>query len=573
MLGHTVGWRAGSSRYDQYQYNLQSDAYQDLCEPIASHGEMWSFTNIGLVIDRDNVYSRPSREVIAWDSFSKCDVEWHCFSASLHLRHKGSGQTIHIQGFASWHSSSRVQAAAKVCREHMHGFFNDGEMDPELPKSIKGKTTILPHGLIWEKHKMCGWSGFSRFVPWESIVTLKMSTRHARSTILLNSHMGHTSRGLYGQHYQNDAEINGKASHEALHMDSEMLQLYGRKRLDNVFKFIQKKITGPHRLAKVKYNPADMKHATLLERGVVVKQPAGCFGVEVEHFFPWDAISSLEWKHTFCAAATIVITDSLGHRVPIPKTTKEQLHAMERVLADAHVTSFHGTEGSVDLKVHRRNHIVLMKDGVSVENRLMCSQHVSFYPWYQIEGVEINLFCCGGNIELLTDRSKRIVLWSSMFSHSALFEIWRKIRKLKYGVDFHRDHADDIYFAGKPHSRYACKLSRDFLRLATKTGTCSHTVRIIDLPAITHCSVQKDTGCCPARYLVITVDRGVAESLRHEDNSRKREAKNTKDNKGRALPGQIVGNDNSVVARLATGDDAEVICMKIETRKRGVRVI
>jgi len=533
-----------------------------LCKPIKSKGSKYCLSKYGMIIfTSKGCCSTPEVSTVPWDMFTKCDMQWGCFSGSLFLRLK-NGATIQIQG-----GGSAVKAAAREFHKAMNR--SDGKtevIDPEIVKNIKGNTQILSHGVIFEKNSCC--SGISSFVPWECIISASMSTGRRSSTISMKTTVAipiyaqdkvtvHEKKGAKGA----DTEKVKVAAQQTVGQGWAEMKLYGKVRMEEVWEIVMRCMSGETSTGAMEApgTLTEMKYTQLKKTGAIFSPPAGCCGPDIKYFIPWISIASMDYITGFCAKDRLTITDVIGFEVLVPQVSQEQYSAFRHAWA----VQVADTKLATGVKVFHRGPIKMGPDGVAITKGGMCKKTVDFHPWALVDAAEINYTCCGGSLDLVTDEGKRIVVFKTAFKKAKLFEVWKIVRKLKYNVDEDKPGKDDKYFAGKETNPFCCKLAESYIKIVSNTGRCSKTLRIFDLDVVTKVSSLRKEGCCCSHtdYLIVWIQHGIAAGLT-KDNT----ASDKKDDKGKPLPEELKNLKDAFSTRLLRDDDVEMLVKEVRAR-------
>eukprot|EP00927_Polykrikos_kofoidii_P079555 TRINITY_DN76336_c0_g1_i1.p1 TRINITY_DN76336_c0_g1~~TRINITY_DN76336_c0_g1_i1.p1 ORF type:complete len:589 (+),score=94.52 TRINITY_DN76336_c0_g1_i1:83-1768(+) len=471
----------------------------------ATDGKKYCFEEDAIIVlISKGFFSTPAKERLSWSSIQKCDLQWGCFSAILTLSLE-DGQTIMCRG-----GSGKVKRAVAVVHDRLNTEHQDNSLDEykDVLKQVKGRTRIEGAGISIEYTTCFGCRGESHFVPWDCVVSAKLTIGCFGESILMKTMIEQKKDGQCKvqntpKATQNDEKDtkkdDGRSSDKEQLVDSSVasyveVTLKGKKGCTrDIFRIISGLMAKGKTDEPVEGVPA-IKRATVSEAGVF----SGYASKQL--FLPWTSMTSVDYAAKLFGSAAVVVTDRCGDQCVLKGVTHEGFLKFREIFLKSGKSLASGS----DLDPIVRKNLTIMPNGVIVSHRKWFSKYTRSYPWSVVDAANLTMTCCGGTLVLCTEGGERIPVYNaSCFSTGKLHEVWNRIREMKYRLDNeHTGHP--VWFAGKPHRPTTCMLTDKSMRLTSHEGFCKQQVHLVDLDSVREVKAQKEKGCCKPHYLKVT---------------------------------------------------------------------
>lgn len=467
-------------------------------------GKHFEFSNDGLQITTRRLMGQPTVEMIAWDQFKQCSVETTCCSGYLVLT-KQDGST-----FALKVSKRALKTSAKAIYSKM----NMGvklQVDPKVNEMIgkRKHVTVEGSGLILDRVGCCRES--TTFIPWESVVSIELAVGCCWSTLTVNTVVEiavpevihEDAQGAEGDELtaeegeaapQNQTSNPADTGHVTVSISGSAVAM------ERVFEEFML-LLNDGKMGQPLPDAPTVRNTELLSTGIIMKY--GCWS---KMYLPWQSVASAEMEAPCLGKPDLVLTDGIGTKLYVKDAGQKGFDVVRAQIATARGGSVDARPG---MKPIVRNHVKLVPDGVCIAEWISCcKKSTRFIPWLQVDGLQMDITCCGGTLTLITEDGERIVAWKSFFGHTKMNEVASRIRDMKYGSTSAATKNVVRNFAAREGHKRACVLTDSSIRIASYDG---RKVLILDLDAVAACDVGPTHGlcCCKHGSLALHLKKGM----------------------------------------------------------------
>lgn len=472
---------------------FQSESVHVVEDPLPSPMKVGCFTTFvftrsGLQVESRSLFSPSQKTFISWATVSKVQSNWSCFSGEIMLT-LTTGET---RSFACGRISTMVRATSAI---QNIGVVRHGHRSQQ-PLFAREAAALIRHPqvgvtadglLVLRRTGMCRRS--STFLPWSAITLTGLSSSRRRVTVHAKLSQERKRDRFDEEEEAAEAGVEKTDSKDCSESDVAIISIAGKQdESEALHEELKRRLTGES--GEICELTGEASNARLSKAGVSISRNTRRFGFRgvEEYFLPWDAVVSISWASPGrCSSAQLQVTDRCGLGIGLKGYKLEDFAAFRLALKrDAASSSQSEGPATMSRGIWRSQGVAMAEDGIVLLERTCFREVRRYIPWGRVDGLEIDVGCCGGRATVLLETGERLEAGSSLLGKSWLWKFSDEVEKTKYG-QLPAESKDVLIFNRKRNPRLNCELSNSNLKLVL-----GRRVREWDLDRIQSCRTSRD---------------------------------------------------------------------------------